>query len=218
MLLSYLRGCGTAHKHRIYETSLPNILEMQEQIEQAWTRGINTDGREEIGLIRGTRKYIGTSEVEALLRHLGVLCSIMAVPFDSASATTAPCDALLQTVDEYFNNISAEDNPLGKPPIFLQRHGHSYIVVGIEKNRQPPMIHGQQRLGLVDPLQPTNLVVFDCAVRVHDALKRLLSRQEEDVTNKSWLMSKYRLGRQDLQRYNRFELLFLTGPETVVST
>lgn len=39
------------------------MLDLQELIESAWDRGINTTGKVETGGIRGTRKYIGTPEV-----------------------------------------------------------------------------------------------------------------------------------------------------------
>jgi hypothetical protein len=42
---------------------IPSIFEIQEFIEHAWDLGINAQGRIETGGIRGTRKYIGTTDV-----------------------------------------------------------------------------------------------------------------------------------------------------------
>jgi zinc finger-containing ubiquitin peptidase 1 len=64
MLISYIqaaRSQGSEH----FPGRLPNILRLQDLIEEAWDKGINSSGRIETGGIRGTRKYIGTPEVEA---------------------------------------------------------------------------------------------------------------------------------------------------------
>lgn len=42
----------------------PGIFQIQDLIETAWDLGYNIEGRVETGGIRGTRKYIGTSEVQ----------------------------------------------------------------------------------------------------------------------------------------------------------
>ena len=42
---------------------IPSIFQLQDLIELAWDKGINSAGRIETGGIRGTRKYIGTPEV-----------------------------------------------------------------------------------------------------------------------------------------------------------
>jgi hypothetical protein len=62
MMVSYINGAksqGFDH----FDGKLPTIFQIQEFIEHAWDHEINAHGRLETGGIRGTRKYIGTSEV-----------------------------------------------------------------------------------------------------------------------------------------------------------
>jgi zinc finger-containing ubiquitin peptidase 1 len=62
MLISYIQAAesqGVEH----FQGRLPTILKLQDLIEEAWDKGINSSGRIETGGIRGTRKYIGTQEV-----------------------------------------------------------------------------------------------------------------------------------------------------------
>lgn len=47
----------------IFPDGMPNILQLQDRIEQAWDNGHNARGRIETGGIKDTRKYIGTLEV-----------------------------------------------------------------------------------------------------------------------------------------------------------
>lgn len=62
MMMSYVIGAEVqGYEH--FCNGLPSILELQDMIEVAWDKGINSEGRVETGGIRGTRKYIGTPEV-----------------------------------------------------------------------------------------------------------------------------------------------------------
>ena len=63
MLITYIigaksQGCGQ------FAGRVPGVLQLQDLIEEAWDKGINDIGRAQTGGIRGTRKYIGTPEVE----------------------------------------------------------------------------------------------------------------------------------------------------------
>ena len=62
MLISYIRQSDLPSQDR-FSGPLPTILQLQDMIEHAWDMGLNSAGREETGGIRGTRKFIGTSEV-----------------------------------------------------------------------------------------------------------------------------------------------------------
>jgi zinc finger-containing ubiquitin peptidase 1 len=62
MMISYLIG-AEAQGSRRFSHKLPSVLGLQDLIEEAWDKGINSEGRVETGGIRGTRKYIGTAEV-----------------------------------------------------------------------------------------------------------------------------------------------------------
>ncbi|MCJ1337437.1 hypothetical protein MMC09_002719 [Bachmanniomyces sp. S44760] len=63
MLISYIRATE-APGHEAFQSKIPSILEIQDLIESAWDKGINSTGKIETGGIRGTRKYIGTPEVK----------------------------------------------------------------------------------------------------------------------------------------------------------
>jgi hypothetical protein len=65
MMISYITN-SKAPGYDKFEDGVPTILQLQDIIEDAWDRGINPEGRLETGGIKGTRKYIGTSEVSPL--------------------------------------------------------------------------------------------------------------------------------------------------------
>lgn len=62
MLISYIQG-AEAQGHDRFPSEAPNILRLQDMIEEAWDRGFNEVCRVQTGGIKGTRKYIGTPEV-----------------------------------------------------------------------------------------------------------------------------------------------------------
>ncbi len=62
MLISHLI-LATEIGPRAFPDGVPNIFQLQEQIENAWDNGHNSRGRNETGGIKGTRKFIGTQEV-----------------------------------------------------------------------------------------------------------------------------------------------------------
>ena len=62
MMISYIQATesqGFAH----FPGQNPSILHLQDMIERAWDMDFGVLGRIETGVIRGTRKYIGTPEV-----------------------------------------------------------------------------------------------------------------------------------------------------------
>lgn len=205
MMLSYLRGCGTAPKHPIYSSALPNILEIQELIENAWAIGIHSQAKLETGGIIGTRKYIGTPEAHACLQILDVPCFTEVI--DSSRITGQACDAVIDRIKTYFLENKPKDNILGKPPVYFQRKGHSMVIVGFETWRERKLHY--PGIGLVDSPHLDNLIVFDCAVPVPDAIKALRDGQNVNEKRRMGLMSKYRVSRYDLEDDKRFELVFL---------
>lgn len=62
MMISFIRNTKSDGFEHFME-NIPSILKLQDAIETAWDSGINDFGRIETGGIRGTRKFIGTSEV-----------------------------------------------------------------------------------------------------------------------------------------------------------
>jgi hypothetical protein len=62
MVVSYIQNAYPRGSHP-FEGRIPTILRLQDWIEEGWDKGINHSARLETGGIKGTRKYIGTSEV-----------------------------------------------------------------------------------------------------------------------------------------------------------
>lgn len=62
MMISYIRD-ARSEGHRKFPGRLPSVIKLQDMIEDAWEQGFNSIGKIETGGIRGTRKYIGTPEV-----------------------------------------------------------------------------------------------------------------------------------------------------------
>ncbi|KAK4984079.1 hypothetical protein LTR50_006821 [Elasticomyces elasticus] len=106
-------------------------------IEQAWDLGYNKFGRDQTGGIRGTRKYIGTPEVEALCKLVGMpyISGRHAVSSDGRLAH----EQLLDHIRDYFVSGTSSYYPTiavavtSKPPVYLQQPGHSLTVVGYEQ-------------------------------------------------------------------------------------
>ena len=63
MQIAYLQD-SKSKGHELFPGRLPSILDIQDKIEQAWDAGFYEQGRVETGGIRGTRKFIGTPEVQ----------------------------------------------------------------------------------------------------------------------------------------------------------
>lgn len=74
MMISFIQD-SQMHGYEHFPGRIPSILKLQDMIEHAWNMGFNKNGRIETGGIKGTRKYIGTSEVrqrwlEKIASHL----------------------------------------------------------------------------------------------------------------------------------------------------
>lgn len=198
MMISYIQAAGaTGSSH--FPGRIPNILRVQDLIEQAWDMGFNSIGRVETGGIRLTRKYIGTPEAQALFMSLDIPCE--AAAYTTTNSVVAD-ETMLCAVCEYFDDESTEDNDdkvviTEKPPIYFQHPGHSMTIVGVECRSD----------GLV------NLVVFDPMFNPSLDLKRLaLSRSRSFKCNApEKLMKAHRRGDKYLSKYRAFELLKLTS-------
>ena len=79
MLISHIQE-RRLRGHEHFRGRLPSVLHLQDMIERAWDMGFCTYGRIETGGIKGTRKYIGTPEVQALFESL-------AIPYDNPRGT-----------------------------------------------------------------------------------------------------------------------------------
>ncbi|KAI9881370.1 MAG: hypothetical protein M1830_003377 [Pleopsidium flavum] len=194
MMVSFIQGTGSqGFEH--FPGRIPSILHLQDLIESAWDKGINTTGRVETGGIRGTRKYIGTPEAQALFMSLGIGCEANA--FSQAGEILA-YELLLHAVEKYF--IPTLNDPLQKvcrsslPPIYFQHPGHSLTIVGFEKRK-----NGTR-----------NLLVFDPIFKPSPGIQRLIGTNFR-ATSPERLLKAYRRGETYLGRYRNFELLKLTA-------
>lgn len=191
MISSYIFGAnyvGAQH----FNGQLPSIFDIQEHIEDAWDHGINQQGRVETGGVRGTRKYIGTPEAQAMFVHLKIPCE--AQGFKNKKEAGRAEASLLVHVERYFQQgiFNPEDKVrhTDLPPIYFQHMGHSMTIVGIEKTTS-----GQANLLVFDPM-------FRDAKLVTQRVGRTFAYKHADTA-----MNAYRRGHKYLRRYREFELL-----------
>ncbi|TDZ14139.1 Ubiquitin carboxyl-terminal hydrolase ZUFSP [Colletotrichum orbiculare MAFF 240422] len=194
MLVSYINGANAYGKNR-FHGRLPTIFEIQEQIEIAWDKGINAQGRLETGGIKGTRKYIGTPEAQALFVSHEIPCTAQGFKDQEPGKSEAK---MLMAVETYFKqgrySQPSKVTCTTLPPIYFQHAGHSLTIVGFEK----------QKNGLL------NLLVFDPMFRDPPALARLIGqtfKHKSAVADDS--LKPYRRGPKYLCRYSEFEILRL---------
>ncbi|KAI1617946.1 peptidase family C78-domain-containing protein [Exophiala viscosa] len=196
MLISYIRGARVSgSKH--FRERLPSILRVQDLIEEAWDKGINSTGRVETGGIRLTRKYIGTPEAQALFTSLNIPCEATAY---TSTGDVDAADIMLCAVCEYFDDDKTKDNVdkvviTEKPPIYFQHQGHSMTIVGVESR-----VDGG-----------VNLVVFDPMFNPSPALKKLAMAPNTSPKGSTpeKLLKAHRRGEKYLEKYRDFELLKL---------
>ncbi|TKA38190.1 hypothetical protein B0A54_09130 [Friedmanniomyces endolithicus] len=189
MMLSYLQTAGALPGMR----QTPNILQIQDTIEQAWSNDILPHGRQETGGIRGTRKWIGTSEAAAYFTQLGV--SVEACAFEDAGHELAAV-ALLDHIEAYFIGGLENADRRGTShvtqlaPVYFQRLGHSMTIVGLQRNRD-----GSREL-----------LVFDPSFETSVAMRTLLSgkRSRAQLEN---LLKPYRRSDQSWARWEEFEIM-----------
>lgn len=172
-----------------------SIFDIQEMIESAWDAGFNLHGRIATGGIRGSRKYIGTPEAEALMLSLHIPCT--GYVFEGKYAYRE----LLDFVEKYFSQAdhdtgSSVVSQTGLMPLFLQRPGHSMTIIGFQKTRSGAR----------------SLLVFDPAWQAPSAIL-----ESEDVSAQSrWkrrrILKMYRKSERYLKRFNQFEILEIHAP------
>jgi hypothetical protein len=191
MIVSYIQN-SKHPAHTLFPGYIPGILEIQEWIENAWSEGINEHAKSEFGGLRGTRKWIGTLEVDTLFQYLGIPHRIYQF-HDSIDVNNQLADQnLLDWVESYFRDAAMDDgskvNCTLKPPIYFQRAGHSLTVVGVERMR-----NGTR-----------NLLVFDPMYQVPTSMLQLMERGRVRDTN-SKLLRLYRRSQHRLYHYADFE-------------
>lgn len=209
MLISYIQGAA-ARGHDRFPGRVPGILRLQDAIERAWDKGINDIGRAQTGGIKGTRKYIGTPEVdvapislqrfsEAHCIQAQALCLSLSIPCDVNVFSDKPngpqaYEQLLSAVEQYFEPaVRDADFKVHKtllPPIYLQQPGHSLTIVGLEKRRDGT----------------SNLLAFDPTFRTSPSMNALVGRSSIR-TARPEVLGAYRRGQAQLRRHRDFEVL-----------
>ncbi|TAQ90391.1 hypothetical protein B7494_g1284 [Chlorociboria aeruginascens] len=184
--------------HENFSGQVPSIFDIQEYIEHAWDIGINSQGRIETGGIRGTRKYIGTPDAQAMLCSLGIACD--AEGLKTKKDGPQAYQLLFQAAESYFVNGCLDFGPKVRattlPPVYFQHPGHSLTIIGFEKKTDGTK----------------NVIVFD--PMFHDATS-VTKYVGQTFTHKAPadLLKAYRRGVKYLRRYKEFELLKLTPPK-----
>lgn len=197
MLTSYIINTE-APGHDIFRGKIPSIFKIQDYIEHAWDLGINAHSRIETGGVRGTRKYIGTPEAQAMLQSLGIGCDAQSLKprYDSGDRAY---ELLYEAVQAYFMDGCRDFNPKVRctdlPPIYFQHPGHSMTIVGFERKA-----NGSR-----------NLICFDPMFHDNQSVTNLIGERFRHYDPED-LLRAYRRGTKYLRRYNEFEILKLTKP------
>ncbi|KAK4896076.1 hypothetical protein LTR27_005933 [Elasticomyces elasticus] len=178
------------------------VPELQVMIESAWDQGINVHGRTQVGGILGSTKYIGTSEAEALLLSLAVPC--IGRKFEGKEAWSEVMDS----VEEYYSAampsiVKRKDNAgrvhiTSRPPIFLQRPGHSVTIAGTARHKS-----GKRYLLIFDPAWSA-----PAAFRKDDPL----TCEECKGLSATWVLRQYMKSERWLSKWKAFETLSVDLP------
>ncbi|KAI9209620.1 peptidase family C78-domain-containing protein [Polychytrium aggregatum] len=154
MLLSCLLGIpeyADAFRDKPRLTTLssevPTVFELQRWIEEAWFLGFDQEGGRQLhNCLYKTRKWIGATEIAALLLSVGIRPEL--VDFYKPSGPSGGHPKLMDYVQNYYGSDETRGVPVftAKPPLYLQHQGHSRTIVGIETTRR-----GDRSLIVLDP-------------------------------------------------------------------
>ncbi|KAI0199071.1 peptidase family C78-domain-containing protein [Astrocystis sublimbata] len=206
MLSSYIVGARAEGTEKL-RNKIPSIFRIQDYIESAWDEGINANGRVETGGIRGTRKYIGTPEAQAMFVHLGIPCEVEG--FKSLKDGEAE-ELLFAHVLRYFemgvvadshDNVKVHCTDL--PPIYFQYRGHSLTIVGLERR-----VSGSLKLLVFDPFFHDPDGVLRLVGKDRSKSRYGLHRSPDST------LRLYQRGEKFLGKYRHFEILRLRAMGT----
>uniref|UniRef100_A0A3B4DV75 Zinc finger-containing ubiquitin peptidase 1 n=1 Tax=Pygocentrus nattereri TaxID=42514 RepID=A0A3B4DV75_PYGNA len=141
MLLSALKRMEQYTAPNTLPDSLPSIPRVQALIEAAWAEGIDPQGASHFNKnLQGTRAWIGATEIYAVLTAHRVRARIVDFHQPTGPRNTHP--RLFEWVKNYFSLHCSRGSRLpprlvktNLPPIYLQHHGHSRTIVGIEERK-----------------------------------------------------------------------------------
>ncbi|KAI8965651.1 DUF1671-domain-containing protein [Daldinia sp. FL1419] len=198
MLISYIIGTG-APGAAAFKNTIPSIFQIQDLIELAWDQGIHEDGRIELGILKGTRKYIGTPEAQTLFASLGIQWDMQTFKNGPGELPTASENRMYDAVEEYFStapgvNLQSKVRKTKRPPIYFQHQGHSMTIIGIERQ----------------PSGNRNLIVFDPSYADHSNVTRYVDgTRPVEHSHPDRAIKFYRRGPRYLSKYQAFELMRL---------
>ncbi|KAL8702565.1 MAG: hypothetical protein Q9201_004262 [Fulgogasparrea decipioides] len=188
MMISFIQAAQSPG-YEFFPGRVPSILDLQELIECAWDRGINTAGKVETGGIKGTRKYIGTPET--LFISLNIGCEASA--FNDVKNPPV-FKQVYREVERYFASYTVASAEkvcrTSAPPIYFQHQGHSLTIVGLEMRKS-----GSR-----------NLLVFDPSFKPSPGIQRLIGSEFRAVAPEK-LLKAYRRGDNYLGKHSSFEIL-----------
>ncbi|KAI2473768.1 DUF1671-domain-containing protein [Annulohypoxylon bovei var. microspora] len=196
MLASYIVGTGAVGAAAL-GNEVPTIFQIQDMIENAWDRGIHPDGRVELGILRHTRKYIGTPEASTLFQSLGIPWGYTGLKNKEGDALTASEHRLYDFVENYFSSCPGVKTRgtvrnTTRPPLYFQHQGHSMTIIGIERTAKGTR----------------NLLVFDPSHQDPTSVTRYVGRKiDPSRSHPDDMLKLYRRGPKYLAAYQHFEVL-----------
>lgn len=173
--------------------TLPNVIKMQDIIEEAWDQGICSYSRVETGGIKNTRKWIGTQECVAFFTSIGIKNEALCI---GGKDEEHAAEELLDYVEAYFMGAIDAAQKHGTSyitqlsPIYFQRRGHSMVIVGLERKTD-----GSR-----------NLLVFDSSFETAAPMKRLADGRRAYAKVED-LLKPYRRTDSQLSHFKEFELV-----------
>eukprot|EP00795_Rhopilema_esculentum_P017399 gene17399-8999_t len=168
---------------------IPSIPKIQSMIENAWQLGFDKQGAEQLGnKLHNTSKWIGATEIAALLRSLRIRAKL--VDFHEATGSDGTHPRMFTWIHQYYNRISNSHEP--SPPLFLQHQGHSRLCIGVEEHPRGEC--------------PVYLLLFDPS-HAPRQMKALLQNVSSNVS------AQLRLLRRSLKqmRSKQYQILYIDG-------
>jgi len=132
-------------KHQLYRGALfdglgkvPSVLKIQKHIDDAHAKGYDLVGLSDLGVLTGSRTWIGTIDACALLRQSGVPAQM----FTFSKPSNGHHTAMFRWIWHYFRQkkgpsklfSSSTGQPSFVPPLYFQHQGHSRTIVGVLRN------------------------------------------------------------------------------------
>lgn len=187
MMCSYLlhRDDGAADALCFGLQRIPSIGELQDYLEMAWEAGFDVEGARQLGnRVKGTTKWIGTTECAALLRMFGFRALIA-----DFKITESNKGSLLEWVWNYFSQGGEADlaqtmTISSRSPLYFQHEGHSRIIVGVEKLTRPPLAVEEITLLVLDP-NISRQSVYD-AMENASGWQQLVRRSKDTLRNSEY--------------------------------